>query len=248
MTSFIWSSVASFGNPGSNVVLRGFGDFTGDGKADLLLFDTSSKAVKLLAIERCSATHFHFLGSGGWRLGARRSGKSRWHRQRGNHLAPNLDRNLRRLAGQRIQLLGLYWFNPGRLKLANPATGLHSLEKKSQQVVRFVLGAGPPAGALPLCALNLELGVKNKEMPDGRLDDLAVRRDVLRIDGWYDATGVGHLSGITAVPTNDSRIKVLTSLALYEGWDEVRTDILSRSASIDRKNDNRIVRSEPPAF
>ena len=45
MTSFAWSSSASFGSPGSNVALRGFGDFTGDGKADLLLFDTSSNVV-----------------------------------------------------------------------------------------------------------------------------------------------------------------------------------------------------------
>jgi hypothetical protein len=45
MNSFVWSSSASFGNPGSNVALRGFGDFTGDGKADLLLFDTSSNVV-----------------------------------------------------------------------------------------------------------------------------------------------------------------------------------------------------------
>jgi FG-GAP-like repeat len=45
MNSFTVSSTASFGNPGANVVLRGFGDFSGDGKADLLLFDTSRNVV-----------------------------------------------------------------------------------------------------------------------------------------------------------------------------------------------------------
>jgi kumamolisin len=45
MTSFTLSSAASFGNPGSSVVLRGFGDFSGDGKTDLLLFNTSTNAV-----------------------------------------------------------------------------------------------------------------------------------------------------------------------------------------------------------
>ena len=45
MTSFVWSSVASFGNPGNSVTLCGFGDFSGDGRADLLLFNTSSKLV-----------------------------------------------------------------------------------------------------------------------------------------------------------------------------------------------------------
>jgi kumamolisin len=45
MNSFTVSSIASLGNPGANVVLRGFGDFSGDGKADLLLFDTSRNIV-----------------------------------------------------------------------------------------------------------------------------------------------------------------------------------------------------------
>jgi hypothetical protein len=35
----------SLGNPGGNLVLNGFGDFSGDGSADLLLFDTSSNGV-----------------------------------------------------------------------------------------------------------------------------------------------------------------------------------------------------------
>jgi len=45
MTSFTWTSVVSLGNPGNDVVLSGFGDFSGDGKADLLLFNTSTNAV-----------------------------------------------------------------------------------------------------------------------------------------------------------------------------------------------------------
>ena len=45
MSSFNWSSAASFGNPGSNVAICGFGDFSGDGLADLLLFNTSSNVV-----------------------------------------------------------------------------------------------------------------------------------------------------------------------------------------------------------
>jgi kumamolisin len=45
MTSFTWSSVALLGNPGGNVMLSGFGDFSGDGNADLLLFNTSSDVV-----------------------------------------------------------------------------------------------------------------------------------------------------------------------------------------------------------
>jgi FG-GAP-like repeat len=46
MTSFALNSVASFGNPGGSVVLKGFGDFTGDGRADLLLYDTFGKVVE----------------------------------------------------------------------------------------------------------------------------------------------------------------------------------------------------------
>jgi hypothetical protein len=45
MSGFVQSSATSFGNPGNNVVLRGFGDFSGDGKADLLLFNTSGDVV-----------------------------------------------------------------------------------------------------------------------------------------------------------------------------------------------------------
>lgn len=45
MTNFTWISVGSFGNPGNNVALAGFGDFSGDGKADLLLFNTSNEIV-----------------------------------------------------------------------------------------------------------------------------------------------------------------------------------------------------------
>jgi len=45
MTAFTWSSVASFGNPGNDVALKGFGDFSGDGRADLLLFNTTSNVV-----------------------------------------------------------------------------------------------------------------------------------------------------------------------------------------------------------
>lgn len=45
MNSFNLSSTASFSNPGGNVVLSGFGDFSGDRKADLLFFDTSRDVV-----------------------------------------------------------------------------------------------------------------------------------------------------------------------------------------------------------
>jgi len=45
MSSFNWSSVVSLGNPGGDVVLSGFGDFSGDGRADLLLFNTSNNVV-----------------------------------------------------------------------------------------------------------------------------------------------------------------------------------------------------------
>jgi hypothetical protein len=45
MNAFTWNGVASFGNPGNNVVLKGFGDFSGDGNADLLLFNTSTNVV-----------------------------------------------------------------------------------------------------------------------------------------------------------------------------------------------------------
>jgi Fibronectin type III domain/FG-GAP-like repeat len=45
MNGFALSSAASFGNPGNDVVLRGFGDFSGDGNADLLLFNTSANVV-----------------------------------------------------------------------------------------------------------------------------------------------------------------------------------------------------------
>jgi Fibronectin type III domain/FG-GAP-like repeat len=45
MSSFSRSSVLTFGNPGTSVALRGFGDFSGDGKADLLLFNTSNHVV-----------------------------------------------------------------------------------------------------------------------------------------------------------------------------------------------------------
>jgi kumamolisin len=46
MTSFVWSSATTLGNPGGSVKVCGFGDFSGDGKADLLLFDTSSNVVE----------------------------------------------------------------------------------------------------------------------------------------------------------------------------------------------------------
>jgi kumamolisin len=45
MSGFIWSSAASFGNPGGDVVLSGFGDFSGDGRTDLLLFNTFNNVV-----------------------------------------------------------------------------------------------------------------------------------------------------------------------------------------------------------
>jgi hypothetical protein len=45
MSAFQQSSVASFANPGNNFVLSGFGDFSGDGKADLLLFSKTSGTV-----------------------------------------------------------------------------------------------------------------------------------------------------------------------------------------------------------
>jgi hypothetical protein len=45
MSSFTWSSVALFGNPGGDVALRGFGDFSGGGIPDLLLFNTFDNVV-----------------------------------------------------------------------------------------------------------------------------------------------------------------------------------------------------------
>ncbi len=45
MSGFNWSSAASFGNPGTAVQLCGFGDFSGDGKKDLLLFNTFNNVV-----------------------------------------------------------------------------------------------------------------------------------------------------------------------------------------------------------
>ncbi len=45
MSAFFWSSVVSFGNPGGDVVLSGFGDFSGDGRSDLLLFNTFNRVV-----------------------------------------------------------------------------------------------------------------------------------------------------------------------------------------------------------
>jgi Fibronectin type III domain/FG-GAP-like repeat len=45
MSSFTWSAAASFGSPGNTVRLCGFGDFSGNGSDDLLLFDTSNDAV-----------------------------------------------------------------------------------------------------------------------------------------------------------------------------------------------------------
>jgi kumamolisin len=45
MSNFTPNSTPSFGNPGNDVVLRGFGDFSGDGKADILLFNTSTNVV-----------------------------------------------------------------------------------------------------------------------------------------------------------------------------------------------------------
>jgi hypothetical protein len=45
MSAFSWTSVASFGNPGGDVVLSGFGNFSGDGRADLLLFNPSSNEI-----------------------------------------------------------------------------------------------------------------------------------------------------------------------------------------------------------
>lgn len=45
MSGFNWSSAAPFGNPGTGVQLCGFGDFSGDGKKDLLLFNTFSNTV-----------------------------------------------------------------------------------------------------------------------------------------------------------------------------------------------------------
>jgi kumamolisin len=45
MSAFTLNSTLVFGNPGNDVVLRGFGDFSGDGKADILLFNTSTNIV-----------------------------------------------------------------------------------------------------------------------------------------------------------------------------------------------------------
>lgn len=45
MSGFVRSSATSFANPGGDVVLCGFGDFSGDGQADLLLFGTSGGLV-----------------------------------------------------------------------------------------------------------------------------------------------------------------------------------------------------------
>jgi hypothetical protein len=45
MSGFTWIAAASFGNPGGDVVLSGFDDFSGDGRSDLLLFDTFNNVV-----------------------------------------------------------------------------------------------------------------------------------------------------------------------------------------------------------
>jgi kumamolisin len=45
MSAFSLNSTLVFGNPGNDVMLRGFGDFSGDGKADILLFNTSTNVV-----------------------------------------------------------------------------------------------------------------------------------------------------------------------------------------------------------
>jgi hypothetical protein len=45
MSSFIWTLTTTFANPGTDVALRGFGDFSGDGKSDVLLFNSSNNVV-----------------------------------------------------------------------------------------------------------------------------------------------------------------------------------------------------------
>ena len=45
MNASSWSSVASLGNPGSVVALSGFSDFSGDGRANLLLFNSATNVV-----------------------------------------------------------------------------------------------------------------------------------------------------------------------------------------------------------
>jgi hypothetical protein len=45
INDFTRISSTSFGNPGNDVVLSGFGDFSGDGKVDLLLFNTLTNEV-----------------------------------------------------------------------------------------------------------------------------------------------------------------------------------------------------------
>jgi hypothetical protein len=45
VSGFNWSSAAPLGNPGTAVQLCGFGDFSGDSKKDLLLFNTLNNTV-----------------------------------------------------------------------------------------------------------------------------------------------------------------------------------------------------------
>ena len=73
--------------------------------------------------------------------------------------------------------------------------------------------------------------MRHQQVPDDRLNRLRVRRDVRRIYCWHQHARVGDPGCVATVAANNTDHRHSQMLCIFEGCDEIWTDVLLSTAA-----------------
>ncbi|CAB4699644.1 unannotated protein [freshwater metagenome] len=83
--------------------------------------------------------------------------------------------------------------------------------------------------------------MRNKAMPDDRMESFRVRRDARGINGRNDHDTIANLLGVAAVPADHAEDLHAPGLGFLQPGDDVDADVLFEVAAADRKHEHRVV-------
>src|SRR5690349_6463858 len=84
--------------------------------------------------------------------------------------------------------------------------------------------------------------MRNKQMPNHRLESLRVWRDRFAVDRWYDHASICYLRGIATVASDNTGHLRADGLGQLQRRDQIRADVLLQIAASDGKYEYRIFR------